>query len=254
VEQYNAQKYPAALESFEFILKIVPSDTSSILNAANSAEKAGNNEKAKLYYNKLVDMNYNDARVYLFLSKIYKAEKDSAKGLSVVLAGRQRFPADNALAIEEVNYYLNSGKSKEALDPLNLAISKDDKNPELYFARANIYDKLGDNEKAKSDYQKTIDLKPVYFDAYYNMGAMYFNEAADLANKANNIPKEKEKEYDQAKVKADTKFRESLPFFEKAYELNPTDKSTLNSLKQIYSRLGDTVKYEKIKAALESLD
>ena len=199
-------------------------------------------------------MKYNDPRVYLFLSKIYKTEGDSTKGLSIVLMGRQKFPADNALAIEEVNYYLNSGKSKEALDPLNLAISKDDKNPELYFARANIYDKLGDNVKAKSDYQKTIDLKPDYFDAYYNMGAMYFNEAADLANKANNIPQEKQKEKEQANAKADAKFKEALPFFEKAYELNPTDKGTLNSLKQIYSRLGDTVKYEKIKAALESLN
>ncbi|HKR04223.1 MAG TPA: tetratricopeptide repeat protein, partial [Bacteroidia bacterium] len=232
VEQFNAKNYPAALESFEFVLKISPNDTLSTLNAAYSAERSGNNEKAKQYYNRLIEIKYNEPKIYIFLSKIYKAEKDSSKCLAIVQMGRQRFPADNALAIEEVNFYLGSGKSKEALEPLNIAISKDDKNPELYFARGSIYDKLGDTDRARIDYQKTIDLKPDYFDAYYNMGAMYFNEAADLANKANNIPAGKTKEKEEAKAKAEAKFKEAQPFLEKAYELNPTDQSTLLSLKQ----------------------
>jgi len=252
VEQFTAKNYSGALESFEFVLKISPNDTLSTLNAAYSAERSGNNEKAKQYYNRLIEMKYNEPKIYIFLAKIYKSENDTLKGLSVVQMGRQRFPADNALAIEEVNFFLSTGKSKEALDPLNIAISKEDQNPQLYFARGIIYDKLGDTERAKADYQKTIELKPDYFDAYYNMGAMYFNEAADLANKANNIPAGKTKEKEEAKAKTEAKFKEAQPFFEKAYELNPTDQSTMLLLKQIYSRLGDMVKYEKIKAALEN--
>jgi tetratricopeptide (TPR) repeat protein len=253
VEQFNAKNYTAALESFEGVLKISPGDTLSLLNAAYSAERSGNSEKAKQYYNQLIDQKFDDAKIYLFLSKIYKAEKDSAKALSVVQMGRQRFPADNNLVIEELNFYLYSGKSKEALDPLNLAISKDDQNPNLYFARGSIYDKLGDAEKAKTDYEKAIALKPDYFDATYNLGAMYFNTGAELANKANAIPPAKVKEYDEAKAKADAKFKEAQPYLEKAYQLNPKDMSTLQSLKQLYARIGELKKAEEMKKAIDEL-
>lgn len=251
VEHFNNKNYTGALESFENVLKINPADTMSALNAAYSAERSGNNEKAKLYYNQLIDMKYNEPKIYLFLSKIYKAEKDTAKAFATVQAGRQTFPGDNSLVIEELNFYLFSGKSREALEPLNLAITKDEKNANLYFARASIYDKLGESDKAKADYQKAIELKADYFDAYYNLGAMYFNQGADLANKANSIPPNKQKEYDEAKKKADTKFKEAQPFLEKAYQLNATDLSTLQSLKQLYARIGDLKKAEEIKKQID---
>ncbi|MEO5570595.1 MAG: tetratricopeptide repeat protein [Bacteroidia bacterium] len=253
VEQFNAKDYPASLEAFESVLKMNPADTLSTLNAAYSAERSGNIQKAKIYYNQLIDMKYSEPKIYVFLSKIYKSEKDTAKALSIVQAGRQRFPADNALVIEELNFYLASGKSKEALDPLNLAISKDETNPELYFARGSIYDKLGDAEKAKADYLKAIELKPDNFDANYNLGAMYFNTAADLTNKANSIAPGKQKEYEAAKAKSEAKFKEAQPFLERAHQINPKDVSTLTSLKQLYARIGDLKKSEEMKKALDEL-
>jgi tetratricopeptide (TPR) repeat protein len=37
------------------------------------------------------------------------------------------------------------------------------------------YSNLGDKEKAIECYQKAIDIKPDYHDAYYNMGNAYSN-------------------------------------------------------------------------------
>jgi tetratricopeptide (TPR) repeat protein len=252
VDQFAAKDFNGALETFESVLKMTPGDTLATLNAAYSAERSANNEKAKQYYTQLIDMNYGEAKIYTFLSKIYKAEKDTAKAFEVVKLGRQRFPADNNLIIEELNFYLYSGKSKEAMEPLNLAISKDPTNASLYFARGSIYDKLDDSEKAKADYMKAIELKPDYFDAYYNLGAMYFNQGADLSNKANSIAPEKVKEFNEAKAKADAKFKEAQPYLEKAHELNATDMSTLVSLKQLYARTGDTAKAGEMKKLIDA--
>lgn len=253
VDQYNAKNYTAALELFESTLKINPGDTLTMLNAAYACEKMGNKEKAKQYYTQLMDLKYSDPKIYIFLSNIYKAEGDTAKALTIIQNGRQRFPKDNNLTIEELNFYLYSGNCKNAIENLTLAILSDQSNSNLYFARGHCYDKLNDSEKAKADYLKAIELKPDYFDAYYNLGAMFFNQGAELANKANAIPANKQKEYDAAKVKADDKFKEAQPYLEKAYELSPTDRNTLLSLKQLYARLGDTVKYEKVKASLDKV-
>jgi Flp pilus assembly protein TadD len=73
-----------------------------------------------------------------------------------------------------------------------------------------------------------------------------------MANKANSIPASKVAEYDAAKKKFEAKFKEALPFLEKAYQLNPKDSGTLQSLKQLYTRLGDFKKAEEMKKALEA--
>lgn len=253
VEQFNSKNYQQALAAFEAILAANPKDSLALLNAALSSERSGNKLKAIKYYERLVEINYSDPKVYIFLSNLYKSNADTTKGFELVKSGRTKFPADQPLIIEELNYYLAAGKSQEAIESLNQAIARDQGNANLYFARGYNYDKLGDVEKAKNDYKKSIEIKPDYFDPNYNLGALYFNQGADLANKANNIPPSKQREYDEAKKKADEKFKEAKPYLEKSLELSPDDKSTLLSLKQLYARLGETAKYEMVKSKLDQL-
>ncbi len=249
VEHFNAKKYDMSLESFESVLKISPGDTLATLNAAYSAERSGNKVKAREYYTMLLDMKYNEPKIYVFLSNIYKAEGDSAKALTTVQLGRQRFPSDNNLVIEELNMFLFAAKDKEALESLSVAIQGDPKNSSLYFAQGTVFDKLNRKAEAATSYKKAIEIKPDYFDAYYNLGAMYFNEAAEMANKANDL--KSNTEYAKAKDKFDAKFKEAAPFLEKALELNPTDSNTMVSLKQLYARTGENAKYDKLKKQME---
>jgi tetratricopeptide (TPR) repeat protein len=250
VENFNSKKFDAALADFENVLKIAPNDTLATLNAAYSAEKSGNKAKAKDYYSKLIDMKYKDPRIYIFLGGVYKSMGDTAQALATVQKGRQAFPSENILVIEELNMYLFSGKDKEALEALRLAIQAEPKNEKLYFAQGTVYDKLNRKDEAATSYKKAIELKPDYFDAYYNLGAMYFNEAAEMANKANEM--KNITEYGKAKEKFDAKFKEAQPYLEKAWELNPKDENTMTSLKQLYVRLNENEKYEKVKAALDN--
>jgi thioredoxin-like negative regulator of GroEL len=73
-----------------------------------------------------------------------------------------------------------------------------------------------------------------------------------MANDANKI--KDNVQYAKAKTAFEAKFKEAKPFLEKALELNPKDQSTLISLKQLYATINDTVNYERIKAALDSLN
>jgi tetratricopeptide (TPR) repeat protein len=250
VEYFNAKKFDEALVSFENVIKASPNDSLAIMNAAFSAERAGNKAKAKEYYNKLVSMKYSDPKIYIFLSNIYKSEGDSAMALSTIQNGRKQFPGDNTLVIEELNMYLYAGKDKEALESLNVAILGDPKNPNLHFAQGTVYDKLNRKTDAANSYKKAIELKPDYFDAYYNLGAMYFNEAAEMANKANDL--KSNAEYAKAKEKFDAKFKEAEPYLEKAHQLNPNDTNTMISLKQLYARTGENAKYDEINAKLNA--
>ncbi len=144
--------------------------------------------------------------------------------------------------------------SKIAIDYLDLAIKNDSTNSTYWFAKGSMYDgNMKDPANAIICYKKAIQFKPDYFDANYNMGALYFNDGADLMNKANLIPADKVADYKAAKAKADDKLKEALPFLEKAHSINIQDIPTMESLKNIYYRLGMTDKMEAIKKEIDAI-
>jgi tetratricopeptide (TPR) repeat protein len=257
--QYNQDNYQASIEAFSSGLKVnedvglAAGDSINLLShlySAYAAERMKNSSLAKEHYQKLMDLDYKDPKIYIFLANIHKNETDTTRALEVLQSGRQKFPDDSNLIIEELNIYLASGKNEESIDRLQLAIQKEPGNPTLHFALGTNYDKIGEENKAIAAYQKAIDLKPDYFDAYYNLGVMHFNEGAELANKANEIPPKQIKEYEEAKKIADAKFNQAKPFLEKASELNPEDRQTLITLRQIYARENNPAKVEEINKKL----
>ncbi len=82
------------------------------------------------------------------------------------------------------------------------------------------------------------------------MGAMFNNQAAEIIDKANELPLDAVKEYDAAKAKADSLLEKALPFLEKSNELNPDNMATMQTLKQIYTILN---MMDKLKAINERI-
>lgn len=259
VDKYNNKKY---IESAEFFKKSVEVrqifgtiDTLSIYNAAISYQLGNDYTNAEECFKTLLKYNYNSPQVYSSLSDIYINKKDTVASLDILKAGREKYPSNFNLIIKETNIYLSSGETEKALDNLNLAIKMDTTNPTIYFAVGANYDQiLNDTSKstsfrkeaafkAESSYLKAIELDPDYFDANYNLGALYVNRAAKIIEEANKLPLG-DPNYDKEKAKADELLIKSTPYLEKALEQKPDDINTLVSLKEIYTRTG---KYDKLK-------
>jgi tetratricopeptide (TPR) repeat protein len=239
-------------------------DTLALYNAGLSAEKSGDLPKAAKIYTNLIDVKHGGANMYLYLINVHRLMKDEAKAHDVVVKGRAAYPNDKNLIIEELNYYLKQGKLKEAITNLELAIEADPKNHILVFSTGSVYDNLANPDKdkpqpkeeeynefvlqAEKNYLKAIELKADYFDAIYNLGALYFNQAVRINDAAQDI--KDNKKYAEEQKKADGKFAQALPHLEKAHELDAKDVNTLSSLKQLYARTGDLEKFKKMKTLL----
>jgi tetratricopeptide (TPR) repeat protein len=254
VDLYNKKDYLNAMSKFEMTKKINnifgAKDSTATFNAALCAIQLKDNKKAKSYLEDLTRMNYKQAMVYTQLAGIYKAEGDTNKAAITIGKGRRVFPSDLNLIISEINIYLAKGKTKEAQDLLDLAVAKDPNNATLHFAVGANMDEFGNYEQAEKSYLKAIELKADYFDAYYNLGALYVNTAATVMEEANKLPITETAKYDELKTKADKLLEKALPALETAEKLNPKDYNTLITLKQLYARKGDA---EKIKAIDEKI-
>ena len=275
VNAFKEKDFAKALKEFETVQKMTPGDTSVLLNSAYSAERAGNKEKTKLYFSQLIGMKYPDDKIYLSLANVYKQDNDTSNALKTIRSGRTIYPDSLELMLGEINILLAGGKNEEATMALNAATQKDPNNQNLYLALGSTYDNLANPKdanhkelpkpknyeeylmKAEDAYKKGLAINPDNYEMNFNLGALYFNKAAEMANQANKITSNDA--YNKAKEAFDQKFKQAEPYLEKALDKNPKltedDISiydgTLVSLKQLYVRTGETEKYQKIKAMIE---
>ena len=269
IADYNAKKYSDALPSFEKAYEINGAkDTTTLGNCALVADRAAIFDKAKLYYQKMIDNKQGFGNTYSSLVNVCLMMKDSVVAMEILKKGRTAYPNDINLVITETNYFLKINNSKEALNNLNIAIGAKPTDANLYLVRGNIYDNLAnpkdasnkDMEKpkeydnlmksAETDYKKAIELKPDYFDALYNLGVLYNNHGVVLNKIADQITDNAK--YKTANDLALAKFTNALPVLEKALELNPKDKNTMFALKQIYARTQQPDKVKEINERLKN--
>ena len=144
-----------------------------------------------------------------------------------------------------------------------------------------MYDQVGDFKNGESSYKRALELAEpaytqslegykssmgtedesaskanvdkvhnTYFSILYNYGALYFNEGVKEIQKTSTISNNTV--YAREKERAENQMLLALPFLEKALELKPEDKNTLTSLKDLYARVGDNEKWQRIQEKLEN--
>jgi Flp pilus assembly protein TadD len=239
-------------------------DSLATYNAAICAEYGKSFKDAETLYTTLIDAKYNQPLIYVSLSNIYKAMGDNDKALSIIQLGRERFPDDFNIIITETNLHLGMGNSAKALENLKIALQKEKTNPTIYFAVGAQYNIIVDDStkpaevrnnaflEAEKSYISAVELDSNYYDANYNLGALYVNKAAEIIQEANLLPLG-DKRYDPLKAEADGTLTKAIPYLEKAISLHPDDLNALNSLKEIYARLGQLDKANEIKDRIDQL-
>lgn len=269
-EYYNKQQWPEARNYFERTKKIKNTfgekDSLATFYATQCALKMDDKETAMKYLKELISMDYQKPELYSMLGGLYKEQGDTTKMINTVRMGRKRFPNDLGLIITETNYFLGKGDLTSAQALLKVAVEKEPNNPVLHYTIGNNYDRLAldsslsqnDREsmlaEAEKAYLKAIELDPKYFDAYYNVGAMFFNKGVEVFQYANDkIAPDDFEAYNKAKEQYMGHWSKAVPYLEKASELQPNDMSTLLALKNLYARLNMPEKLKEVSDRINAL-
>ena len=254
VEAFQVEDYAAAKDYSEksIIVNLFLNrfDSLGMFNAALASERLKEYDDAIAYFTALASVGYGGADLFLYMASIYDIQGDTASKVAVIEAGRKAYPKDANLITEELNYLISTGQTEKALGNFADAIAADPSNASLYYNRGVIYDGLDSTDMAAADYSKAIELDPEFFDAAYNLGAMYYNKGAEWNNTASSLPLNAKTKYKEATTKAKEYFQKAAPALEKAHEINPEDKATMASLTKIYAIQGENEKYSAMKAKL----
>jgi tetratricopeptide (TPR) repeat protein len=257
IEAFNQEDFKKATLSFEQILEMeqLPMmkkdnpnliDTVIIYNAGLAAFNAKDYDKAIDYYKEAAKHGYNGGRTLQLLSKTYLEKKDTLTAISVLNGAFEKYPNDNAVLVEMINIYINTKKTDAAMKYLSMAIEQDPTNASFYFAQGSLLDGMNRQDDAIKSYEKAIETNKEYYDAHYNLGALYYNNGVKQIEFATKIPTNENARYEAELAKADPWFAKALPFMEKCQELKPGDAYSLESLKNLYYRLHMNEKYEAV--------
>lgn len=184
VDMYRESKFAESMKYFQTSAEINKKyfnrlDTLAIYNGGLAADKSGDVTTALNNFKLLTDANYGGAKLFSLMANMYLTQKDTANALMTINQGRQKYPEDGTLITQGLNIYLSSGRDKEAYAQNEDALKSDPNNAVLYYIKGNLADKLGKHDEAVGAYKKALEIKADYFDAAYNLGAMFFNEGGD---------------------------------------------------------------------------
>jgi tetratricopeptide (TPR) repeat protein len=258
VAQYEKKEFKASHDNFVKLLDMnnIPQlkgqvDTVYMYYAGRAALEASDYPEAVKMFDLAAANKYEDPFLYVFRKQAYFGAGDTAKGVAIIDEGFNKYPDNSSIMIELINYYLVTNQGDAALKLLGKAKAADPSNVSYTFAEGTLYDKMGDFANAEKSYKVCLDMNPKFFDAAYNLGVLYFNNAVKIYEDASKISDNTE--FEKRQKQGDDMLMNAVPYMEKAHELDPTDRSSLETLKTVFYRLKMDDKYQEVVKQINSL-
>lgn len=173
---------------------------------------------------------------------------DTAQWISTARKFAKVEGANDAIAQNVLAYYFERSMFDEAMNFADELLTANPNNKIANYTKGLVMFNQGKYAEAIPFYEKTIEIDPMYSDAYYQIGVSYSNQGYAI-NEAIGEKKltiaEGQKEIEKVK----DMYRKAEPYFLKVRELNPDEpRRWASRLKTIYYILGEKEKEAELDA------
>ena len=260
---YVGKDYKTSVKLYKKLLSLNYTGITTIYvatNKANGEEVVYNDKKAmdlqvKLGIAENPRTEQKDSRrevIFKNLANNHVALENNAKALEVLTNGRKEFPNSYSLLIDEANIYYKLGENAKFQSRLEEAIRLNPTEPTLYYNVGVMKMDQKKIDEAIKNFEKAIELKPDYGDAYNNIGAAIIEKANPIVEEMNKSLSDFDK-YDKLQAKQFEIYKQAIPYYEKAYEFNKTSISVVQTLMSLYENLEMTEKHQAMRAVYDAL-
>jgi len=218
---YNKKDFKSALEFFNQVTAKDPNDTSNFVNAGVTAKQIENYPEMVRNFKQAIKLGYKDSESLYseIIATTFEKVKDTVAGTALLEEAITKYPENTYFVGMQTDLYIKKGDVAKSQELLGKLIAKDPKNAAYQYA----------------------------------MGDTYYKQALELQGKRNAIDVKNKKAFEAVTLKMTGFIDQALPYYKKAYELDPKNTAALENLKIIYMFKDDKVNYEATKKLLETV-
>ena len=194
--------------------------------------------------------------VFRSMAAIYKNMGDTENALLYIEKAKIIDSNDINLILLESNIKWELGDIESYKILISQALEIDPSNADLLFNLGVVSANSDDIESAKMYYDKAILVDPSYTKAYLNMAALILSEEEGIIEEMNALGTSTAdyNKYDALKIDRENIYKTAIPYLKTILKNEPENIDAINTLRNIYSALGDDVNYKLMKEKLEGLD
>ncbi len=259
----NAKDYDKALKLYEELKVLNYSGKATYYYAVNKVNSQEDFFKTAADRDKLVKMGTHEkprtenvpskrGEIYKNVALIYVQQGKIDEAKKAVSDARKTNPDDTSLILTEANLYLETKDMDTYKKLISEALEKNPNDVDLIFNLGVISAQAKNYADAEKFYNKVIELNPKYTNAYINMAAMKLEDEKNIIDAMNKLGTSADdmKKYNALKKKREDLFRSTIPFLQKAVDLDPANTDVSKTLLNVYSALEMTAEYKALKAKM----
>ncbi len=209
---------------------------------------------------------YDEAEIYYLIYHAYRGTASenpdalvTAKGY--LEKGLAKYPSDKSI-IESLSeaYVLLKEDPGQIISVVRASVEENPGDPNMWSALGVLYSSQNDYDGAIEAFLHMAELAPDNFIAFNNLGIIQIQKAEAILAEANAKAGtlSSQAEYDAEKNRAYDEYVKSVPYLERALEIDPTSVPTLSLLKEVTFRVRDRKgmmeKYQKYNEMLKAVN
>jgi predicted Zn-dependent protease len=240
---YFNNDFREALEDLREVSDNFPTDTTLALNTAICAQNVQLYDESLKYFKRAEENKIKNPAVFQKIAQLYVAKFDNESAIKILEEGLVLNPFNRLLTNDYINLLLDTENYSKAQSLIENNLKVEKGNKLLYFLYGYLQQVNGNSSTAILAYNRALTTDQNYFDALYQLGIAYINNANDVLKKT-----------------ADNKAAEYKSLINRAQfallranEINPNDKQTVQLLIDIYSRKKSQDKVQELQRKLQEL-
>jgi tetratricopeptide (TPR) repeat protein len=240
-EAYFNNDFKDAYANLKEVSDNFPADTALALNTAICALNIQSYDESLNYFKRAKDNGIRNASVYQKMAQMYAVKSDYETAIRTLEDGLVLNPFNHFLTNDYINLLLDTENYDKAQSLLEGNLKVEKGNKLLYFLYGYLQQARGNNSTAILAYDKALATDQNYFDALYQLGLAYVNTANETLKKT-----------DADKLaKYNSLINRAQFSLQRANEINPNDRKTIQLLVDIYSRKKATDKVQELQRRIQ---
>lgn len=233
-EALQNQEYDLAYAQFLRVRELQPKNEDIIYNLGLLANQTQRTQEAIQYYQQAITLASRQPIQYLELARIFEKNNQPTERRKILEEGRGAYPDSKEILFKLIETYSQQGNYNAIVPIAEQAVKMEPENVDLNYLAGFSFENIGNIEKAKHFYERTVQLNDNNYEANLALGLLYLQQFMENQD-------DQEAQYN------------AQNYLLKANEIRPHEVNALRSLAMYYENTEDDMQLDRVNLLLNRL-